>query len=40
MEYCPESMGARTKGRPAPLRDVLDAGVRMAGALETAHRAG
>ena len=40
MEYCPESMGARTKGHPAPLRDVLDAGVRIAGALETAHRAG
>jgi len=40
MEYCPESMGARTKGRPAQLRDVLDAGVRIAGALETAHRAG
>ncbi|WP_244304774.1 serine/threonine-protein kinase [Leucobacter viscericola] len=40
MEYCPESMGARTKGSPAPLRDVLDAGVRIAGALETAHKAG
>jgi serine/threonine protein kinase len=40
MEYCPESMGARTKGRPAQLHEVLDAGVRVAGALETAHRAG
>lgn len=40
MEYCPESMGARTKGRPAPLHTVLDAGVRIAGALATAHRAG
>ncbi|MBK0421666.1 serine/threonine protein kinase [Leucobacter sp. CSA2] len=40
MEFCPASMGALTKGRPAALRDVLDAGVRMAGALETAHRAG
>lgn len=40
MEYCPESMGARTKGKPAPLHIVLDAGVRIAGALETAHRAG
>lgn len=40
MEFCPASMGALTKGRPAKLRDVLDAGVRMAGALETAHRAG
>ena len=40
MEYCPASMGSLTKGRPATLRDVLDAGVRIAGALETAHRAG
>ena len=40
MEFCPASMGALTKGKPAALRDVLDAGVRMAGALETAHRAG
>lgn len=40
MEYCPESMRARTKGNPAPLEVVLDAGVRLAGALETAHRSG
>ncbi|UOQ57660.1 serine/threonine protein kinase [Leucobacter allii] len=40
MEFCPESMGARTKGSPAELAVVLDAGVRIAGALETAHRAG
>ena len=40
MEYCPASMGALTKGQPAQLADVLDAGVRLAGALETAHRAG
>ncbi|GAA1327552.1 serine/threonine-protein kinase [Leucobacter albus] len=40
MEYCPASMGALTKGKPAALADVLDAGVRIAGALETAHRAG
>lgn len=40
MEYCPASMGALTKGKPAPLANVLDAGVRIAGALETAHRAG
>lgn len=39
MEYCPDSMGARTKRKPAPLDVVLDAGVRVAGALETAHRA-
>lgn len=40
MEYCPASMGALTKGKPAGLHEVLDAGVRIAGALETAHRAG
>ncbi len=40
MEYCPDSMRERTRGRPAPLDTVLDAGVRLAGALETAHRAG
>lgn len=40
MEYCPASMGALTKRRPAQLKDVLDTGVRMAGALETAHRTG
>lgn len=40
MEYCPASMGALTKGKPASLPEVLDAGVRLAGALETAHRAG
>ena len=39
MEYCPDSMGARTSRNPAPLDVVLDTGVRMAGALETAHRA-
>lgn len=40
MEFCPDSMRARTKGSPAPLVEVLDTGVRMAGALETAHQAG
>ena len=40
MEYCPGSLGQLTKGKPARLVDVLDAGVRIAGALETAHRAG
>ena len=40
MEFCPHSMRARTKGRPAPLVEVLDVGVRLAGALETAHDAG
>jgi len=40
MEYCPDSMRALTVGKPAPLEVVLDAGVRLAGALETAHQAG
>lgn len=40
MEYCPDSMRSRTRGNPAALDIVLDAGVRLAGALETAHRAG
>lgn len=40
MEYCPDSMRERTRQNPAPLYAVLDAGVRLAGALETAHRVG
>lgn len=40
MEFCPDSMRERTRQNPAPLYAVLDAGVRLAGALETAHRAG
>lgn len=40
MEYCPDSMRDRTRGRPAPIAEVLDAGVRLAGALESAHAAG
>lgn len=40
MEFCPGSLGQLTKGKPARLVDVLDAGVRIAGALETAHRSG
>jgi len=39
-EFCPESMGERYKQAPLPVGLVLDAGVRMAGALETAHRSG
>lgn len=39
MEYCPESMGSRTNREAVPLDVLLDVGVRMAGALETAHRA-
>lgn len=40
MEFCPDSMSARYKKGPLPLADVLDAGVRIAAALETAHRSG
>lgn len=40
MEFCPESFRNRSRGRPSPLHEVLDAGVRLAGALETAHQAG
>ncbi len=39
-EFCPESMGERYKQAPLPVGLVLDTGVRMAGALETAHRSG
>lgn len=39
MEFCPDSMKERTRGAPAHLQTVLDAGVNLAGALETAHRA-
>jgi serine/threonine protein kinase len=40
MEYCPDTMSARAKRQPLPIAEVLDTGVRLAGALETAHRAG
>lgn len=40
MEFCPDSMRELTRNNPAPLHVVLDAGVRLAGALETAHRSG
>ncbi len=40
MEFCPGSLGARAKNSPLPLAEVLDVGVRLAGALETAHRSG
>jgi len=39
-EFCPESFGDRYKQAPLAVGVVLDAGVRMAGALETAHRGG
>lgn len=40
MEFCPDSMRDRTRGKPAQLPVVLDAGVRLAGALASAHQAG
>ncbi|NTW40592.1 MAG: serine/threonine protein kinase [Cellulomonadaceae bacterium] len=40
MEFCPDSLGARAKRAPLGLAEVLDAGVRVASALETAHRSG
>ncbi|QMU97062.1 serine/threonine protein kinase [Microbacterium esteraromaticum] len=40
MEYCPDTMSARYRKAPVPIAEVLDAGVRIAGALETVHRAG
>jgi serine/threonine protein kinase len=38
MEYCPDTMSARFKKAPLGVAEVLDAGVRIAAALETAHR--
>src|SRR5690554_4936327 len=38
MEYCPDNMSARYKKEPLAVAEVLDAGVRVAAALETAHR--
>jgi serine/threonine protein kinase len=40
MEYCPDNMGSQYKRGPMPQATVLDAGVRIAAALETAHRSG
>jgi eukaryotic-like serine/threonine-protein kinase len=40
MEFCPDTMSARYKKAPLGVDEVLDAGVRVAGALETAHRTG
>ena len=40
MEYCPETMRARFKKAPLGVGEALDAGVRIAAALETAHRSG
>ncbi|MFV0634871.1 serine/threonine-protein kinase [Demequina sp.] len=40
MEYCPDNMSARYKKQPLGVAESLDAGVRIAAALETAHRSG
>ncbi|QAY72132.1 serine/threonine protein kinase [Agromyces protaetiae] len=40
MEFCPDTMAARYKREPVSVPEMLDVGVRMAAALETAHRAG
>jgi len=40
MEFCPDTMSARYKRGPLGVTEVLDAGVRIGGALESAHRAG
>jgi serine/threonine protein kinase len=40
MEYCPDTMSSRYKKARLSVAEVLDAGVRIAGALETAHRSG
>ena len=39
-EFCPESMATEYRRQALPVPMVLDAGVRIASALETAHRAG
>ncbi|MBA8817629.1 serine/threonine protein kinase, partial [Microbacterium halimionae] len=40
MEYCPGSFAQRYRVERLPVADVLATGVRMASALESAHRAG
>ncbi|MCH6232032.1 serine/threonine protein kinase [Microbacterium sp. CFH 31415] len=40
MEYCPGSLAQRYRIERIPVDEVLTIGVRMAGALESAHRAG
>lgn len=40
MEFCPGSMSPRYRSEKIPVSEVLTIGVKMAGALETAHRAG
>ncbi|MEV7694157.1 serine/threonine-protein kinase [Microbacterium sp. NPDC089189] len=40
MEYCPGSLGSRYRREEIPIAEVLQAGIRIASALETAHRSG
>ncbi len=40
MEYCPNGPAGRFRRNPFSIPDALDVGVRIASALETAHRAG
>lgn len=40
MEFCPTSLGRTYRRTPLSVQDVLNIGVKMASALETAHRAG
>ncbi|GAA1982270.1 serine/threonine-protein kinase [Microbacterium pumilum] len=40
MEYCPDSLAQRYRIERIPVDEVLSVGVRMASALESAHRAG
>ncbi|WP_025158843.1 serine/threonine-protein kinase [Leifsonia aquatica] len=40
MEYCPDTMSARLRRDSLALTTVLETGVRIAGAVETVHRAG
>lgn len=40
MELCSASIGQRYRSRPLPVPEVLSIGIRVASAVETAHRAG
>lgn len=40
MEFCSSSLAQRYRARPLPLSEALSVGVRIAGAVETAHRQG
>lgn len=40
MEHCPSSLANRYRTEQIPLREVLEIGVQIASAVETAHRAG